>query len=124
MFAIRQVSTKVRNATTENIEDLTKQLNDILTVELDSCGGLKDQVKKECDSHLEFANNRIKHLEEAKKKEEERKAAEAQKLKDMIEKSNTLLAEFASMLAEVEGLVTTFSAEAEPFMPSPGEDST
>merc|ERR1712048_62486 len=103
MFAIRQVSVKVRNAMPQNIEQLTKELNDVLEKELETCGSLKDTVKKECDAHLEFANNRIKHIEEAKKKEEERKAAEAQKLRDMVEKAEALITEFASMLDDVEG---------------------
>merc|ERR1712048_373549 len=90
--------------------------------ELETCGSLKDAVQKECETNLEFAKERVRQIEEAKRKEDERKAAEAQKLKEMAEKAEQLCTEFSNLLLDVEGAVTTFSAEAEPLMPSAGQE--
>jgi len=97
-MAIRRIIQKIRLATPENFEEVKKELEDILTVELEHCGGQLTRIKEESDKGLEQAQKRIEALSEARKKEQERREAEQKKREEQEARAKELIKELTDLV--------------------------
>merc|ERR1711920_1217686 len=58
VMAIKQVAGKLLKVQPEGLDDLKKEVEEILAKELDNCGSKKETVKQETDKAIETANKR------------------------------------------------------------------
>lgn len=120
MLNIRRVIQKVRSATSDNIDELKKELEEILQKELDNCATQKDRMKQEADVGLEQALQRIEMMKEQQRKAEEQRVEAEKKRKDALERAEQLLKELEELIGEAEQASKVLKDEAEPL--SSGKD--
>jgi len=115
MLAIRRVIQKVRLATPANIEELEKELQEVLAKELEACATQKDRMKQESDTGLEQGKQRIEQIKEQQRKAEEARLEKERKLKEALEAAEALLKDLEGQVEEAEELSKSLKEEAEPF---------
>merc|ERR1712045_264042 len=84
-LAIRRVIQKVRIATPDNFDELKKELEEVLNLELQNTGSQQQRMTEESDKGLEQARNRIALINDQRRKEQERKDAEEKKRREAEE---------------------------------------
>jgi len=115
MLCIRRVIQKVRSASPENIDELKKELDEVLQKELEACGSQKDRMKQEAEVGREQANQRVEMIKEQVRKAEEQRLEAERKRKEAIEKAERLVKELDGLVAEAERASKTLKEESEPF---------
>eukprot|EP00930_Biecheleria_cincta_P010835 TRINITY_DN11318_c0_g2_i1.p1 TRINITY_DN11318_c0_g2~~TRINITY_DN11318_c0_g2_i1.p1 ORF type:complete len:1067 (+),score=292.64 TRINITY_DN11318_c0_g2_i1:81-3281(+) len=113
-LAVRRIIQKVRLATPDNIDEIQKELEDVLAQELENCGTQKARIKEESDKGLEQAKKRIETLMEQRKKEQEKKEAEEKKRREQEEKVKGLVQELSNLVDAAEGAVTKLKEVSAP----------
>merc|ERR1712228_713010 len=58
VMAIKQVTGKLQRVQPEGLDDVKKEIEEILEKELENCGSKKDTVKQEVDKALETADTK------------------------------------------------------------------
>jgi len=102
-LAIRRVIQKVRQATPDNFDELQKELQEVLSQELENCCTQKDRMKEESDKGVEQARKRIEQLNEQRKREQDKKDAEEKKRIEADERAKGLIKELESLVESAEG---------------------
>jgi len=114
-LSIRRVILKVRAATVDNIEELQKELDEVLQKELANCGSQNERMKQEADSGLEQANQRIEMIKEQQRKVEEQRLEAERKRKEAQERAEELLRELDGLVTEAERVAKVLKEETESF---------
>lgn len=105
MLAVRRVIQQVRVAKPDNIDQLKKELETILELELANTGPHSAKIKEEAEKGVEQAGERIEALENIKKQAEERQRLEEEKRKEAEETSRRLVGELDALVSAVETIV-------------------
>lgn len=92
---IRRVIQKVRGATEEGLEPLKKELDEILSQELETCGSMKTKLKEEAEQSVMQTVMRIEATKKAMAEAEEKR-------KELQDKAEKVLKEMASLVADAE----------------------
>lgn len=101
-LAIRRVIQKVRAATPETFDELNKELQEVTTAELETCGSQKQRIVEESEKGLEMARKRIEQINEQRRKEEERKKEEEKKRVDAELRAKELVQELGVLVDNAE----------------------
>jgi len=103
-LAIRRVIQKLRTAHRSSMDDVKKEIVEILEKELANCGPQSAKIKEEADAASATAEERLKVLEEQEAKR-----------KEAAEKADELLTEFGGLITEAEEALKSLKEAAEPF---------
>lgn len=114
LLAIRKVIQKVRLATPENFEELNKELQDVLSLELENTGSQRQKMSEETEKGLEMARKRIEQISEQRKKEQERKNIEDEKRNELEAKAKVVVKELEVHVCSAENTAERLKAVAEP----------
>ncbi|CAE7721073.1 unnamed protein product, partial [Symbiodinium pilosum] len=113
-LAIRRVIQKVRLASPETFEEVQKELQEILRVELENTGSQKERIKEESEKGLEQARKRLDSIKEQRQKELDKKTAEEKKRLEQQAKTDELLQELNGLVEAAEAGVSRLKELAEP----------
>lgn len=101
-LAIRRIIQKVRLASPETFEEVQKELQEILRVELENTGSQKERIKEESEKGLEQAMKRLDSIREQRQKELDKKEAEDKKRQEQQAKTDELLKELSELVEAAE----------------------
>jgi len=114
-LSIRRVIQKLRSVTPETQESLNKELDEIFEKELQSTGTQASKLELEKAEAVEAATQRVAQIQEAQKKEEERRVHLEKERQEAIEKAEVLLKDLEVAVAEAEEFYSKFQSAAAPF---------
>ncbi|CAE7230814.1 unnamed protein product [Symbiodinium natans] len=113
-LAIRRVIQKIRLASPETFDEVQKELQEILRVELENTGSQKERIKEESEKGLEQARKRLDSIKEQRQKELDKKTAEEKKRLEQQAKTDELLKELSALVETAETGVTRLKELAAP----------
>lgn len=113
-LAIRRVIQKVRGAAPDTIDDLQKELEEVMAAELENCGSQKQRMQEESDKGLEQARARIEQLNLAKRKEGEKKEEDEKRLREAVATAKKLIEELTALVEVAETAASKLRETAAP----------
>merc|ERR1719331_1508724 len=85
VLKIRRSMQKFKASSMEKYEEYKVEFDEMVKAELDNCGSQKERLVTECEQAVEATKKRMADLEEAKRLDDERKAAETARRKELKE---------------------------------------
>mmetsp|Transcript_108929 Transcript_108929/g.274119 ORF Transcript_108929/g.274119 Transcript_108929/m.274119 type:complete len:783 (+) Transcript_108929:114-2462(+) len=113
-LSIRRVVQKLRGVSPETLEEVQKEVMEVLQTQLPACGSQSDAMKQEADSGLQQAKQRVAQIQESIRKAAEAKAEAERKRQEAIAKAQELLKQLEGLIHEAEQASKALVQEAEP----------
>jgi len=114
VLKIRRSMQKFKASSMEKYEEYKVEFDEVVKAELDNCGSQKERLVTECEQAVEATKKRMADLEEAKRLDDERKAAETARRKELKVKAEALLVDLGKLIEDAEAAGKSVTEEAEP----------
>jgi len=114
VLKIRRQMQKFKASSNEKFEEYKVEFDEIMKTELEACGSQKERIMAECEQAIEDTKKRMVQMEEQKKLDEEKKAAENVRRQELKAKAEELLVDLGKLIEDVEshGKAVTDEADA------------